>query len=159
MPLRPPLFILLVVIVSMVVVAALYVSGSPWKARMQKLDDRRASDLQHISYAIDSFWQTNKRLPQDLNELAMQTSQPYSSYYLPTVKDPDTGKTYEYKISAEASSSTVATYELCAIFSQGSGHLPDTRIKPAAPFETRFSYHGAGQTCFPLQVSTPAVRS
>lgn len=150
MPLPKPLLLLLISVVTITIAASLYISGSPIRARNQKRDTQRASDLQQLTYGIDNFWSTNQRLPASLDEATMRANQPTSSYYFPQVRDPQTGLPYEYRPldqinSATPSSTQKRLYELCATFEESNG------TGPWLGTGDMFWRHPVGRTCFTLE--------
>jgi len=134
--------ILLGVVILAVIGAVAYgifLTGSPSQQRSVRSDQRRISDLQGISYAIDSYLQTNKQLPGNLDELRAP------QYYVSSIKDPLTDEPYEYRVIGDTS------YELCAVFqtdsSQQAAEFP-------RPFSETVWEHGKGRACFELQGRT-----
>ena len=115
------------------VVAGVMVTGSPAQGRMQRLDQARASDLQSIAVAIDTFWHRHGRVPGSLNELVADPRAQVS------IEDPGSDQAYEYRILGDDS------YELCAVFALAS--LPNNRA-PDASWS-----HEAGRNCFALVAS------
>ncbi len=94
-----------VVFVSIVIIGAFFISGSPFRARLEKLDQQRVSDLQSIQSQIVYYWQKKGTIPASLNEL----TDSISGYKAPT--DPENGTAYEYRGLSNLS------FELCANFS------------------------------------------
>ncbi len=98
--------------------AAIYgiaLTGSPAEIRREKFDDRRLSDLSQIQSQVLSYWQTNRKLPENLASLTNALS------YFAVPTDPKTKTPYEYHIitqSTELPNKTVsgAAFELCATF-------------------------------------------
>lgn len=128
------IFLLLVTIaVVAAVIYAIFLVGSPGEQRALQMDQRRISDLQQISFAIDAYWQQNEELPQSFEDLAN------GNYHVSSIQDPETGERYEYRIIGER------TYELCAMFNRASG---DQRVPTAQPFSDTAWEHGAGRECF-----------
>jgi hypothetical protein len=123
------------------VIGGLYLAGSPEKARLARLDDRREVDLQLISRAVDFYWSQKRELPPDLEQLSRERGVRVRS-----IRDPETAEPYEYRITGEK------TYELCAVFDREDDR-PEERypIEPVATGE-RFWSHGAGRVCFPVEV-------
>ena len=130
----------LALIVTLCVVAAIaygiFSIGTPGKQRAVQLDQRRVSDLQQISYAVDAYWQRNNALPKSFDDLKNQ-----QNYYIQSINDPKTGEPYEYQTFGEKS------YKLCAIFeSDSSQHA--ARFKAPISFSEQQWNHGAGRVCF-----------
>lgn len=128
------------VAIFLAVVYGLFLVGTPAQQRLIQFDERRVSDLQQITFAIDSYWERNKRLPETLGDLRDPR------YYVQAITDPKMGEPYEYRILNED------RYELCAAFetdsSQYEGEFPK-------PFSEQTWNHGAGRTCFTLEVRKP----
>jgi hypothetical protein len=118
------------------VVYALFLSGSPGTQRALQFDQRRVSDLQQISYAIDEYWTRNQALPETLEKL-----QDSRYYFVQSLTDPETGKPYEYQISGEK------TYELCAVFA-----LSSADDRQLLRFSPKVWEHEAGRVCFSLEI-------
>ena len=116
----------------MAVVAGLVALGSPAGQRRERLDARRAQDLDAISQAIDRYEATRERLPATLVELQR------GSDVQVAITDPVTSEPYGY----EAGEGTA--YELCATFELATTERELRR-------ERRFSRHEAGRHCFPLR--------
>lgn len=117
----------------------LYLAGSPQRARDQRFDERRISDLQSLQYNIFYFWERNKRLPSSLQESVQYPSSDYA-------KDPETEQPYEYRVLG------AEQFELCAVFSLPTDEQPST----ARPYAYKEPYyvgeysweHDAGRHCF-----------
>ena len=129
---RDPLPILGAAAVAVAVVAGLVALGSPAGQRQERLDARRARDLDAISQAIDRYQATRERLPVTLDELQR------GSDVQVAVTDPVTREPYGY----EAGEGTA--YELCATFELATVERELGRGRP-------FSRHEAGRHCFPLR--------
>jgi hypothetical protein len=115
-------------------------TGTPGQQRAFQFDQRRVSDLQQISYAVDSYWQNNEKLPASFDDLK---NQQYS--YIQSVTDPKTQVMYEYRIIGDKS------YELCAIFETDSSQTA-ARLKAQIPFSEQSWDHAAGRVCFAREV-------
>ncbi|HPF95524.1 MAG TPA: hypothetical protein PLR08_03180, partial [bacterium] len=82
-------------VVVIVAIASLFLIDSPATERMRRADDRRLSDLQSISYGMDTFVLKNKQqLPDSLEALILDRD---LGYLENQIKDPETQTTYEYK--------------------------------------------------------------
>ncbi|MBI2644182.1 MAG: hypothetical protein HYW95_01580 [Candidatus Wildermuthbacteria bacterium] len=134
-------FVVVIVLVVGAVVYGLVLVGSPSQQRAVQFDQRRISDLQGISYAIDSYWQRNKELPSSLEDLRNQ--QPYT--YVSSIRDPLTGELYEYRVQ------NATTYELCAAFATDTSSEAEEMGMPKPFFEESWD-HGIGRQCFTRQV-------
>ena len=122
--------------VIVVVIAALgmglWASGSPGTQREFRLDERRVSDLQGITAAIDRHFEVHRSLPPDLGALAEAPGSRLST------RDPVTGTAYEYEVVGERQ------FRVCASFAHDTA--TDT-FRLAAPW-----WHGAGRHCFDRRV-------
>ncbi len=124
------------------IVGGLFLAGSPGRARLTRLDDRREVDLQMISGAVDVFWSQNQELPADLDQLSRERG-----VRLRSIRDPETAEPYEYRPTGEKS------YELCASFDrEDEGPEDRYRSEPSAGREL-FWTHGAGRVCFPVEAA------
>lgn len=141
-------YLVVILVVTAVAIAGLIVAGSPSQERARRADDQRIQDLQQISYAVDTFWTQNARLPETLEELRNARD-----VYISSIQDPESGMPYEFR------QLTSDQYELCATF--GTASEDTTSGKPLEPGNT-FWQHGAGYGCFtvdvrkPVQTTTPA---
>jgi hypothetical protein len=126
--------------VIVVAVIGFVLSGTPQEQRLRRTDEQRIMDLQNISYAIDQYWFTNKRLPTDLETLSKQRN-----IYVSSLNDPASGLAYEYI------GTTSSTYDLCATFDTDSAKDPKNITSPRMPTET-FWFHPIGRNCFKLDI-------
>ncbi|MDO8474326.1 MAG: DUF5671 domain-containing protein [bacterium] len=115
-------------------------TGTPGQQRALQFDQRRVSDLQQISYSIDSYWQNSGKLPASFEDLK---GQPYS--YIQSVTDPKTEVAYEYRALGDKS------YELCAAFETDSSKIA-VRVKAQVPFSEQSWDHAIGRACFEREV-------
>ena len=120
------------------VIGGMWLAGSPGRARAERLDEQRVSDLQSIAQGVDIYWERYERLPVGLESLAAERE-----VYVAAHVDPVTGAPYEYSPTGERS------YELCAVFA-GAGQ-PERAARPYGEPE-RFWRHTAGRSCYSLQV-------
>ena len=118
--------------VAVAVIAGLVALGSPAGQRRERLDARRAQDLNAISQAIDRYEATHERLPASLDELRRG-----SDTQVP-VTDPVTQETYGYEAGEDTA------YELCAVFALATVEREFRDRRP-------FSRHEAGRHCFELR--------
>ncbi|MDP4007297.1 MAG: hypothetical protein Q8P55_01735 [bacterium] len=132
------LFVRLVIGVVVVAIGyGIFLVGSPTTQRSLQADQRRVSDLQQISFAIDEYWARNQKLPQTLEEL-----QDSRYYFVESTADAITKNPYEYQVVAEKQ------YELCAVFVLSSAdNRSSLRFPPSKVWE-----HEAERTCFELEV-------
>ena len=131
---RDPLPALGAAAVAVAVVAGLVALGSPAGQRRERLDARRAQDLDVIAQAIDRYAATRERLPATLDELQR------GSDIRVVITDPVTREPYGY----EAGPGTA--YELCAAF-----ELATASDERELRRGRRFSRHEAGRHCFQLR--------
>lgn len=123
--------------VLIVVIAAFQLLGSPTDQRLQRLDERRVSDLQQLAHAVDTYHAQRDALPEDLE--ALVDGRRLSR--MPT--DPSSDQPYRYEPLADD------RYRLCASFARASD--------PESPPE--FWQHTAGTTCFEFEATEdPALR-
>jgi hypothetical protein len=137
-----------ILLVFLSLVFAFSIMGSPGKQRTLQFDQRRVSDIQQISHAINSYWEREGKLALSFEELK---TQPY--VYIQSVKDPRTQEFYEYRVLGDK------TYELCAVFETDSSEYRQ-RAKVPTPFSEEVWNHGIGRTCFEREVvSTYPVKA
>ncbi len=125
--------------VTAAVIGGFLVAGSPQEARLQRLDDRRLSDLRQWSGAINLYWSRRHELPDSLD----LTMKELSRTDLPV--DPVTTQPYEYR-PVEGSS-----YELCAVFDRASREGSMVTGDP-------LSSHTSGRQCFTLRAGNVGRR-
>lgn len=126
-------------VVAAVVVAAVFVLGSPAEQRMIRLDQQRVTDLIGLRNAIKRDVQRNTALPKDL--AAVSSAPPMRVRRI----DPETGAPYEYEIVGERS------YRLCAVFAR-----PSESDRTAMPYINEAGWdHEAGRQCFDLTEPSP----
>jgi membrane protein YqaA with SNARE-associated domain len=146
-PARRPGLRLFASAVSLAVVVAifggLFLAGSPGRARMSQLDDHREQQLAMIAISIDRYWQEFDQLPPDLETLERTRG------YAVRSRDPETRALYEYRITGERA------YELCTEFDTASAAEDEAFYAPygGSPDGSRFWDHGAGRTCFAIEVT------
>lgn len=117
---------------------AVLLIGTPATQRAIAFDQRRLSDLQQISYVVNSYWETTSKLPRSIDELFV------IPYFAGPTEDPETQLPYEYRATGEK------TYELCATFAAASVSQY-SQPKPVAAREDVWT-HGAGRACFDREV-------
>lgn len=138
-----------VIIVLGIIVVGFYLSGSPFRQRLLRFDERKVNDLQNIQWQIVNFWQNKKRLPRTLEEL----KDPIAGFIPPV--DPQTGNTYGYKAAGDLS------FELCADFNlpSAAGLASGVRLPAGAGGkETDNWQHGAGEFCFSRTIDPELYR-
>lgn len=136
--------IFLGVVICSVLAAVIYgmtLVGSPGEQRALQFDQRRISDLQQLSGAIQMYWEQQKKLPEGFEDLRQQ-----QFAYIQSVQDSETQAPYEYRVLGEK------TYELCAIFATDSS-LAEAKTKTPTPFSAEQWNHGVGRTCFAREIA------
>ena len=131
---RDPLPAIAAATVAVAVVSGLAALGSPAGQRRERLDARRAQDLEVIARAMDRYEATHERLPATLDELQR------GSDIQVAITDPVTLEPYGYE-TAEGTA-----YELCAVFESTT-----TNAERELRRERPFSRHEAGRHCFQLR--------
>ena len=131
-----------VTVVGAAVIYGLTLVGTPAQQRLITFDERRVSDLQQITWVVDSYWQRNDQLPETLDVLRAPT------YYVGSLQDPKTGEAYVYNVLSATS------YELCTTFETDSSQIK-SQAPPRFPEGNTFWEHGIGRTCFDLEVQQP----
>lgn len=148
-------------LVALGILLGFFAAGSPDTARKQAFDMERARHLSELSSCIERHAQDVGQLPVSLDLL--RTSGRYA-YCANSMRDPETGNEYEYRIVTalrEQGTARLAEFELCAVFSLDS---PDARMRRAEPWGASevWSRHGAGRGCDTVSVqlvgkSAPAM--
>lgn len=128
--------------VSVVVLSILIfsIAGNPFRQQLIKLDSKRLSEFSKINIKIESYFQTNKKLPSNLSELDNLDKN------LPIV-DSETKKQYEYKIVSNSS------YELCTEFSVDSKETADSY------YDSQRTTHTKGYDCIPYTLPSYLLNS
>jgi hypothetical protein len=118
-----------------VVVAGLFVLGSPAEERARRIDARRVADLRGIVAATDLFWTRHSELPASLEALNREPGVRLNT------GDPATSEIYGYQPLDSVQ------YELCASFER------ETEATSNAPAmaERNLWAHGSGQQCFQFE--------
>ena len=96
-------FFVSLIIMTSAFIASFFLIESPTEARNRKLDEKIIQDFDAMRYAIDSYYSKNKTLPQNLEDIKIETINSRDLNF-------DNSKEYDYKITGEE------TYELCANF-------------------------------------------
>ncbi len=124
-------------VVAIVVVAGLWLIGSPAKERMRKIDERRVQHLQQIQSEILEYWRSKGVIPSELNVL----NDDLRGFRVPS--DPR-GAEYEYNILGSEK------FALCAVFELGSEYSKMNRaLVPHGGFsDPEIWDHAAGRVCF-----------
>jgi hypothetical protein len=111
----------------------------PGTQRLRRMDTRREADLNAIENAVGDFWKRHGELPADLARLEAEPG------IRAIAKDPQSGQSYSYEITASK------TYKLCAEFALDSKAEPRSNMN----FGTAGWAHAAGRQCFDLAVKAP----
>ena len=131
-----------IAIVAVAVVYGIFLAGSPAQQRLLQFDQRRVSDLQQISFAIDRYKQLNKEFPEALGDLTGP------QYGVKSLADPKTQEQYTYQVTGERE------YELCAVFETQSNENKNT----LRPFFGSTWDHEIGETCFSFKIQENPIR-
>lgn len=91
------------------VIVTLLVSGTPFEQKSIALDRQRLKAFNTIKSQIEVYSYT-KGQPQNLSQVTSLNS----GYYAKSLRDPETGKPYDYKVISDTS------FQLCTTFSTGS---------------------------------------
>jgi len=134
------------IIVIATILGAFFISGSPFRARLEKLDNQRISALQGIQSQIVYYWQKKGTIPANLNEL----TDSISGYSAP--KDPETGAIYEYQGLSNL------VFELCANFSAVTPQDQQVTFRAMPGIQNDNWQHAIGRTCFTRTID-PALYS
>lgn len=126
--------IVAVAIFALAIIGGFIASGSPFTARLQKLDQQRVNDLQTIQSQIINFWQMKGTLPGTLDEL----NNSISGYSVPL--DP-VGKGYTYQAVNKTG------FKLCATFDLQSDQNANRQPVTMGYLDQNWT-HGTGETCF-----------
>jgi hypothetical protein len=93
-------------VVIIVFTASLFFIPSPQQTRNTRIDQTILGNFSSLDNAIQTFYQSKQKLPKDLNELKSN----FNYITATDMKDPVTGKAYDYKIVDKKD------YQLCATF-------------------------------------------
>lgn len=113
--------------------------GSPLDARAKQFDQTRVSNLSSLKTTIDSYAYSHHVLPTTLSDLS-------NSDLTTNLKDPESNKLYDYKVTGQD------TYELCATFSTSSPSNGSTLLYYDPTFK-----HPKGYYCFNLSNSSVTI--
>ncbi|HEY5970623.1 MAG TPA: hypothetical protein VIT22_01400 [Pseudoxanthomonas sp.] len=126
------------VAVTVTVIAAMAVMGSPSAQREARLDQKRERDLDRIVAAVDDYVKRNKLLPRNLDILVGQPGRRLS------ITDPVDGLPYTYEITGDRA------YRLCAVFATDTAKATDY----ANRWVDEEWLHGVGRRCFDRKPKT-----
>lgn len=119
-------------------------SGTPQQQRLLRIDNQRTADLQSISYAMDTYWNTTTSMPATLEDLRNTRG-----VYVQSTVDPVTRLPYEYRTTG------ASAYELCATFDlETSSQQAGPTAAAPYPYDpsSGFWKHVAGRQCYSLDV-------
>ncbi|MBU3934893.1 hypothetical protein KKC00_02965 [Patescibacteria group bacterium] len=136
---------LVCIVVSISVIGAFFIIGSPKEARLKQFDQEKISDLQDIQFRIINYWQKKQKLPEKLSDL----SDPISGFVAPA--DRQTGVSYEYNIKGDLE------FELCAVFNRpwDFQQMRIASIPVQEPYFSEYSQnwdHSEGRFCFDREI-------
>jgi len=114
-------------------IASFFLIESPTEARNRKLDEKIIQDFDAMRYAIDSYYSKNKTLPQNLEDIKIETIKPHDLNF-------DSSKEYDYKITGQE------TYELCANFSS-------SNLEKTMSYNDTVWKHDKGYQCIEKEVN------
>lgn len=122
-----------------------FAGGSPTTQRDRTLDQTRINHLSSLASCVEQYASSFGALPTSLSDLT-QSSQ--YSYCAGSMKDPETGAPYDYRVvtsSQAAGAGRVGVFELCATFALSSD--ASTPQRNGFDSETLWYEHGAGRSC------------
>jgi len=129
------------IVVIIAIISGFFIVGTPFEARLYRLDAERVTDLESIQWQITNYWQTKESLPQTLEDL----EDPLIGFVVPN--DPQTGEEYRYNVLDNV------TFELCAIFDKESRKgIGDVRPLGLESAENQNWQHQEGETCFERKI-------
>lgn len=138
-----------IVVVCVGVLVGLFFAGSPRTARAERFDEQRVQDISSLQASIDSYWQTQKKLPENLDEL--KNADTNVNYYIPL--DPLTKERYGYE------KADVDTFSVCANFETKRTYNNNEQFYgPYGKGPLDWS-HEVGRKCYSYTVSssTPSI--
>ncbi len=141
-------------------VAGLFIAGTPAEQRRFRFDAQRVNDLQAIQAEIVQYWTSKAALPATMTELRDSIS----GFVAPT--DPETKVEYGYRVLGEH------TFELCATFATVSDPrdalsettyaakpvVYDAAGRPLVSDVEGSWQHGVGRTCFERTIDPERYR-
>ncbi len=143
MKLQTILKITVPVIIFAVVLTGLFNIDSPARNRMEKLDERRMTDLHTCTGMIRHYYDRNQVLPASL-DLSLDES---FIQYLPL--DPETGQMYEYHVLSDS------IFQLCADFllDNTDEFTPERALRSGLTTGRLPRMHHKGYQCFDINVA------
>jgi hypothetical protein len=143
--------------VSLGVILGFVAGGSPEMQRNLTLDATRADNLRNLAGCISSYTQTNRRLPESIDELEKQGTQ--YGYCGNTVSDPESGIPYEYHPvtqPTQVGEVDEASFELCATFFLSSEDGSETEPY-GYQLNDKWASHAVGRECDVEVVTIPRL--
>lgn len=130
------------------IVAAFLIVGSPGRARMERADESRVSDLEDLARSIRQYYGNHGALPDRLDKA-------YSGTYRPAeeLKDPVTGSPYAYRVVDKGHFELGATFQT----DQSSGRSSRGYYGGYSE-DMPFWKHKAGRQSFTLSAKEPDGR-
>ncbi len=120
--------------------------GSPFNARLLRMDQNRIYALEDLESRIILYWKDNKKLPVSLDALTNSAT----GFKAP--RDPQTGNAYEYHVLTKVS------FELCATFNLAANNklamVDFASSNPQTPWNWQ---HGKGRYCFHRAVTDRTI--
>lgn len=124
-------------------ISGLVLSGSPTQERLRRIDEQREQAIDRITYAIDSYYTTENRLPVTIEDLWQSR----------LVTDGDLPQVVSRLPEFSYQPTTSTTYQLCTWFHLPSTLEADLSLAKSIPLTART--HTDGRHCFPLDVRRP----
>ncbi len=121
-----------IILITLSIVFAFVLVGSPGSARKEKFDEARVADLGNIEWEVVNYWQRKSVLPANLSLL----NDSISGFSVPN--DPETLAPYQYEVL------TPFDFNLCANFSLASKKNSTTNFN----YRNENWNHEAGTHCF-----------
>lgn len=139
-------------VVAAAIIGGFFIAGSPFKQRLVRFDSQKVSHLQILQGQIVNYWQSKKKLPENLDDLRDSISG-----FAPPV-DPQSGEPYSYRALG------ALAFELCAEFNLSSKEALIQVPRSAEPyppgtFDIGGTWdHEAGRVCFDRTIDPEIYR-
>ncbi|HYE23203.1 MAG TPA: DUF5671 domain-containing protein [Candidatus Paceibacterota bacterium] len=134
--------IAMIVLNFLVVLAGFYIIGTPTDMRLQRLDAQKVQDLQSIQGQLVYYYQQKQELPESIDQL----SDPISGFTVPA--DPETGASYEYRVTSGTSFVLCGTFRRDSIDTRGQGEYSMRDASYPSRGISDNWVHGTGEVCF-----------